>query len=113
MITLKTLARKLEKLESSMLKDARRLSKLIRRVKRAAASETMPRSNKRAMLRKTGHAVDPVSPGKKKRKLSPEVRAKLSALMQERWAAKRATIVPVAIVQEEVPVTHARAEANV
>jgi len=98
MITLKSLGRKLEKLEASMQKDARRLSKLIRKVKRAAASETMP--NKARIRVKGKPATTSVRSAKQKRKLSPEARAKLSALMHERWAAKRATVVPVAIVEE-------------
>jgi hypothetical protein len=106
MITLKSLGRKLEKLEASMQKDARRLSKLIRKVKRAAASETMPRPNKAGIRGKTKPATTPVSSStKQKRKLSPEARAKLSALMHERWAAKRARAVPVAIVEEATPVS--------
>ncbi|HJY20847.1 MAG TPA: hypothetical protein VJ278_06610 [Chthoniobacterales bacterium] len=105
MITLKSLGRKLEKLEASMQKDARRLSKLIRKVKRAAASETMPRPNKAGIRGKTKPATTPVSSAKQKRKLSPEARAKLSALMHERWAAKRGTVVPVAIVKEATPVS--------
>jgi hypothetical protein len=106
MITLKSLGRKLAKLEASMQKDARRLSKLIRKVKRAAASETMPRPNK-GIRGKTKPATTPVSSAKQKRKLSPEARAKLSALMHERWAAKRAgaRVVPVAIVEEATPVS--------
>jgi hypothetical protein len=83
MITLKSLGRKLEKLEASMQKDARRLSKLIRKVKRAAASETMPRPNKAGIRGKTKPATTPVSSAKQKRKLSPEARAKLSALMHD------------------------------
>jgi hypothetical protein len=107
MITLKSLGRKLEKLEASMQKDARRLSKLIRKVKRAAASETMPRPNKAGIRGKTKPATTPVSSAKQKRKLSPEGRAKLSALMHERWAAKRAgaRVVPAAIVEEATPVS--------
>ena len=104
MITLKSLGRKLEKLEASMQKDARRLSKLIRKVKRAAASGTMPRPNQARIRGKTEPkpATTPVSSAKQKRRLSPEARAKLSTLMHERWAAKRATVVPVAIVEEAV-----------
>jgi hypothetical protein len=107
MITLKSLGRKLEKLEASMQKDARRLSKLVRKVKRAAASETMPRPNKAGIRGKTKPATTPVSSAKQKRKLSPEARAKLSALMHERWAAKRtgARVVPVATVEEATPVS--------
>ena len=105
MITVKSLGRKLEKLEGSMQKDARRLSKLIRKVKRAAASETMPRPNKAGIRGKTKPATTPVSSAKQKRKLSPEARAKLSALMHERWAAKRARVVPVAIVEKATPIS--------
>ena len=105
MITLKSLGRKLEKLEGSMQKDARRLSKLIRKVKRAAASETMPRPNKAGIRGKTKPTTTPVSSAKQKRKLSPEARAKLSALMHERWAAKRARVVPVAIVEKATPIS--------
>jgi hypothetical protein len=104
MITLKGLGRKLEKLEASMQKDGRRLSKLIRKVKRAAASETKPRPNK-ARIRVKTKPTTSVPSAKQKRKLSPEARAKLSALMQERWAAKRATVVPVAIVEEAASVS--------
>ena len=93
MITLKSLSRKLEKLEASMQKDARRLSKLIRKVKRAA-SKTSPQPNK-ALIRGKAEPAASVPSGRQKRKLSAETRAKLSALMHERWAAKRAVDVPV------------------
>ncbi len=107
MITLKSLGRKLEKLEASMEKDARRLSKLIRKVKRAAATEMMPRPNK-ASIRSE---IKPASSAKQKRKLSPEARAKLSALMHDRWAAKRATVIPVAIVEEATAVSTTKGDA--
>ena len=94
MITLKSLSRKLEKLEASMQKDARRLSKLIRKVKRAA-SKTSPRPNKALIRGKAEHTTASVPSRRQKRKLSVETRAKLSALMHERWAAKRAMEVPV------------------
>ena len=105
MITLKSLGRKLEKLEASMQKDARRLSKLIRKVKRAAVSETMPRPNKARIGGKAKGTTTPASSAGQKHNLSPEARAKLSALMRERWAAKRATVAPVAIVEEATPVS--------
>ena len=106
MITLKSLGRKLEKLEASMQKDARRLSKLIRKVKRAAASETMPRPNKAGIRGKTKPLTESGRSAKQKRKqLSPEARAKLSALMRERWVAKRAPVVPVAVVEEATSVS--------
>src|SRR5437667_7138414 len=96
MITLRSLGRKLEKLEASMQKDARRLSKLIRKVKRTAASETSTTAKKATKGIKNIQAAVPAASAKQKRKLSPEGRAKLSALMHERWAAKRAAAVPVA-----------------
>jgi len=105
MITLKSLGRKLQKLEASMQKDARRLSKLIRKVRRAAASETLPRSNKDRIRVKAKPTATSLHSSKQKRKLSPEARAKLSALMRERWVAKRATVVPVAIVEEATSVS--------
>lgn len=105
MITLKSLGRKLEKLEASMQKDAKRLSKLIRKVRRAAASETMPQPNKNRIRVKPKPTATSVHSAKQKRKLSPEARAKLSALMHERWVAKRATVVPVAIVEEATSVS--------
>jgi hypothetical protein len=104
MITLKSLSRKLEKLETSMQKDARRLSKLIRKVKRAAASQTLPRPNKALIRGKAEHTAAPAPSGRQKRKLSAETRAKLSARMHERWAAKRAAVVP-AVVAEPISVS--------
>lgn len=98
MITLKSLSRKLEKLEASMQKDTRRLSKLIRRVKRAA-SKTSPRPNKALIVGKAEHPAASAPSGRQKRKLSAETRAKLSALMHERWAAKRATVVPAVVAE--------------
>jgi hypothetical protein len=99
MITLKSLSRKLEKLEASMQKDARRLSKLIRKVKRAA-SKTSP--NKALIRGKAEQTAASVPSGRQRRKLSVETRAKLSARMHERWAAKRAADVPLVAAE---PVT--------
>jgi hypothetical protein len=91
-MNLKSLARKLSKLEASMQKDAKRLSKLIRKIKRADASEPSPKARKSA--KSTADATAPSAPAKQKRRISPEARAKLSSLMHKRWAAKRAAVAP-------------------
>jgi hypothetical protein len=65
----------------------------------------MPRPNKAGIRGKTKPATTPVSSAKQKRKLSPEARAKLSALMHERWVAKRAAVVPAAIAEEATSVS--------
>jgi hypothetical protein len=91
-MNLKSLARKLSKLEASMQKDAKRLSKLIRKIKRADTSEPSPKARKSA--KSTADATAPSAPAKQKRRISPEARAKLSSLMHERWAAKRAAVAP-------------------
>ena len=110
MITLKSLGRKLEKLEASMQKDARRLSKLIRKVKRAA-SKTSPRPNKALTRGKAEHATASAPSGRQKRTVSVETRAKLSALMHERWAAKRAMAVPV-VAGEPVTISTTNGDAG-
>jgi|SRR5437764_12760807 len=94
MSTLKSLSRKLEKLEASMQKDARRLSKLIRKVKRAA-SKTSPRPSKALIRGKAEHATASAPSGRQKRKLSVETRVEIVGRDAERWAAKRAMAVPV------------------
>ena len=110
MITLKSLSRKLEKLEASMQKDARRLSKLIRKVKRAA-SKTSPRPSKALIRGKAEHTASSVPSGRQKRKLSVETRAKLLALMYERWAAKRATDAPL-VAAEPVTISTTNGDAG-
>jgi chromosome segregation ATPase len=103
MMNLRSLSRKLEKLESSMQKDAKRLSKLIRKIKRAAASESAPRTRKAAGQKETDQAAVSSPTGRAKRKLTPEGRARLSAAMRERWAAKRAAAAPAASSSEAAP----------
>ena len=110
MITLKSLSRKLEKLEASMQKDARRLSKLIRKVKRAA-SKTSLQPNKGLIRGKAEHTASSVPSGRQKRKLSVETRAKLLALMYERWAAKRATDAPL-VAAEPVTISTTNGDAG-
>ncbi len=90
MITLKSLGRKLRKLEASMQKDAKRLSKLIRKIEKAGASEASRKPRIRAAVEKPKKTATTAQPAKAKRNLTPEGRAKLSAAMNARWAAKRA-----------------------
>ena len=96
MIKLKSLNKKLLRLEASLQKDARKLAKLRRRVEAALRAESAPAEVESPVrveeASKTGTST-PVT--KKKRSgLTPAGRDKLSALMKARWAAKRAGTVP-------------------
>jgi hypothetical protein len=94
MIKLKSLKKKLLKLEASLQKDAKKLAKLKRKVETALSAES-GRLKPVTGVRNGSTSVKPVSPAaSKKRALTPEGRAKLSALMKARWAAKRAATVP-------------------
>lgn len=83
MIKLKSLNKKLRKLEACLQKDAKKLAKLQRRVETALRAESVFRPATPAALL-----------ANKKRALTPEGREKLSALMKARWAAKRAGQAP-------------------
>jgi len=92
MIKLKGLKKKLLRLEASLQKDARKLAKLKRKVETALRVESGPA--KVRPLAQVNDAFKSAKPAtlsvKKKRELTPAGRAKLSALMKARWAAKRA-----------------------
>ena len=100
MIKLKSLNKKLLRLEASLQKDAKKLAKLKRKVEtalRAESAEPAPAKVKPAA--RVEEASKPAKPAalpakKKKRELTPAGRAKLSALMKARWAAKRAGTAP-------------------
>lgn len=79
MIKLKSLNKKLRRLEASLQKDAKKLAKLQRKVEAALRTESAP-------------AGPAAPPAKKKRALTPAGREKLSAMMKARWAAKRAGV---------------------
>jgi hypothetical protein len=83
---LKSLNKKLKRLEASMEKDGKKLAKLQRKVEMALKAE----SNGAKSGSKAKSASVPI---KKKRNLTPEGRAKLAALMKARWDAKRAATV--------------------
>jgi len=81
MTKLKSIHKKLRRLEASLQKDAKKLAKLQRKVEAALKAESAS----------TGPAAPPT---KKKRELTPAGREKLSAMMKARWAAKRAEMAP-------------------
>ena len=92
MIKLKGLKKKLLRLEASLQKDARKLAKLKRKVETALRVESVPAKVKPpARIEGAFTPAKPAAPRvKRKRELTPAGRAKLSALMKARWAAKRA-----------------------
>jgi hypothetical protein len=94
MIKLKSLHKKLRRLESSLQKDAKKLAKLQRKVEAALRAESAPaRVNAPARVEEASRPARPAAPrAKKKRELTPTGREKLSAMMKARWAAKRAGV---------------------
>ncbi len=90
MIKLKSLKKKLVRLEARMAKNARKLEKLQRQVQIALRAESRSKPVNGAAKRPESIVL----PAKKKRELTPAGRAKLSALMKARWEAKRAATVP-------------------
>ncbi len=87
---LKSLKKKLLRLEASLNKDSKKLAKLQKKVDLALRAEAaQPKS---PVPNGTLRPIRPSSPPeKKKRNLTPEGRAKLAALMKARWDAKRAS----------------------
>jgi hypothetical protein len=92
MTKLKSLNKKLRRLEASIQKDAKKLAKLQRKVEAALRAESaLPRVSAPVRPQETVRPARPAAPpAKKKRELTPAGREKLSALMKARWAAKRA-----------------------
>lgn len=87
----KTLRKKIRRLETRIDKDTRKLARFKRRQAEAGAGgpkKTKKRAKKTSAPRSTSSRAQ--KPKKKKRSMSPEARAKLAALMKERWAARRA-----------------------
>lgn len=83
---LKSLNKKLKRLEASIQKDSKRLAKLQRKVEMALRAESSRTTS-------ADRAKSASTPVKKKRNLTPEGRARLAALMKARWDAKRAATV--------------------
>jgi hypothetical protein len=92
MTKLKSLNKKLRRLEASLQKDAKKLAKLQRKVEAALRAESAPvRAKGPIRIKEVSQPARPAaSPAKKKRALTPAGREKLSAMMKARWAAKRA-----------------------
>ena len=84
----KTLRKKIRRLEARLREGPKKLSKLKRKLEAMAAAEA--RKAKRKAAARAGEAPQAAQKGKRKHNLSPEGRAKLSAAMKARWAAKRA-----------------------
>jgi len=96
MTKLKSLSKKLRRLEASLQKDAKKLDKLQRKVEAALRAESAPAGVKATVrVEEASKPVRPAAPpAKKKRELTPAGREKLSAMMKARWAAKRAGMAP-------------------
>jgi hypothetical protein len=96
MIKLKSLNKKLLRLEASLQKDARKLAKLKRKVETALRAESAPAKVKSPVrVEEVSKAARTPTPVVKRRSgLTPAGRDKLSALMKARWAAKRAGTAP-------------------
>jgi hypothetical protein len=101
MIKLKSLNKKLLRLEASLQKDARKLAKLKRKVETALRAESAPAKVESPVpvedASKTARASAPAV--KRRSGLTPAGRDKLSALMKARWAAKRAGTAPAGELQ--------------
>ncbi|MEY2485333.1 MAG: hypothetical protein QOH39_981 [Verrucomicrobiota bacterium] len=84
---LKNLNKRIRRLVARIAKDTKKVAKL--RLKLAAPKA---RKKKRGQPKKkvSGSTKPVAAPKKRKRRLTPEARAKLAARMKERWAAKRA-----------------------
>jgi hypothetical protein len=96
MFKLKSLNKKLLRLEASLQKDAKKLAKLKRKVETALRAESAQvKAKSPARVEEAPKPAKPAAPpAKKKRALTPAGRAKLSALMKARWTAKRAGTTP-------------------
>jgi septal ring factor EnvC (AmiA/AmiB activator) len=101
---LKSLEKKIRRLEARLRAGPRKLAKLKRKLEAMSAAKARKAQKKaaaRAVARQTVQSLTAtpkktVAVGKIKRKLnlSPERRAQLSAAMKARWAAKRASAEP-------------------
>ncbi len=90
---LKNLKKRIARLTASIAKDTKKLGKLQRKLTTASQSppgKTKTKSKSKAKESKPAPRAKPARRArKKKHRMSPEGRAKLRALMNARWAAKR------------------------
>jgi len=98
---LKTLRKKIDRIETRMEKDSKRLIRMKRKLNAlvaARARKVQKRAATRAVARQAAQPPMPTAKAsestkmvvKRKLNLSPERRAALAAAMKARWAAKRA-----------------------
>ena len=89
---LKTLKKKIRRLETRLLEGPKKLAKLKGKLAAKAAATRKKNRSSTAKSHVTPAGVEPGVPEKVKRKLnlSPERREQLAAAMRARWAAKRA-----------------------
>jgi len=89
---LKTLKKKIRRLETRLLEGPKKLAKLKGKLAAKAAATRKKNRSSIAKSQVTPAGVEPGVPEKVKRKLnlSPERREQLAAAMRARWAAKRA-----------------------
>jgi hypothetical protein len=96
---LKNLKKKIDRIETRMQEDSKKLTRLKRKLNALAAVKARKAEKKaaaRAIARQTANSPTLGSgrgkEQKRKLNLSPERRAALSAAMKARWAAKRAAV---------------------
>ena len=89
---LKTLKKKIRRLETRLLEGPKKLAKLKGKLAAKAAATRKKNRNSTAKSQVTPAGAQGAAPKKVKRKLnlSPERREQLAAAMRARWAAKRA-----------------------
>ena len=97
---LKNLNKRIQRLAARIGKDTKKLEKLKlkfaagpKKKKRKAKGKKKDKGKKSGKSRKAGRTAQAAAPARTKKRghrLSSEGRAKLRALMKERWAAKRA-----------------------
>ena len=80
MAKVKSLKKKIRRLEARLQKGTKKLARLKQKLEATAAADAA----------KTRATSSTVKKGKRKLNLSPERRAQLAAAMKARWAAKRA-----------------------
>jgi hypothetical protein len=90
MIKLKNLSKKLRRLEASLQKDAKKLSKLKRKVEAALKADFTRGEVKSPGRTKKAPKTARTPIAKKRRRLTPAGRERLSAVMKARWAARKA-----------------------
>jgi predicted nucleic acid-binding Zn-ribbon protein len=87
---IKTLRKKIRRLEARLQKGPKKLAKLRGKLEAMEAAKREIRAKGKDLAKASAQKPISVKRVKKKLNLSPERRAELSAVMKARWAAKRA-----------------------